>query len=173
MPRLADSIFERLAKETTHVYYIPGGSAMFLIDALGRSILKGVSAIHEQGAGTMAIGHAMASGFGVCLTTSGPGATNAVTACLAAWTDSIPVLFISGQARSETLTTDKLRTHGLQPGNIIATVYNMTKLAYEPRTSTYDAMMALEKMIELCKEGRKGPCWLSIPQDLSAVECDL
>lgn len=170
MNRLADAIFERLKQETDTCYYIPGGSAMFLVDALGKSGMKAVSAIHEQGAGTMAIGHAMASGFSVCLTTSGPGATNAITACLAAWTDSIPVLFISGQARSETLTQDKLRTHGLQPGNIIATVRNMTKLAYEPMTSTFDALMCLDQMIHLCKDGRKGPCWLSIPQDLSAVE---
>jgi acetolactate synthase-1/2/3 large subunit len=171
--RLADVIFSRLKDETSCVYMVPGGSAMFLVDALGRSGIPFVSAIHEQGAGTMALGHAMASGFGVCLTTSGPGATNAITACLAAWTDSIPVLFISGQARSETLTKDKLRTHGLQPGDIISAVHGMTKMAYEPQTSAYDCLLALDKMIALCKDGRKGPCWLSIPQDISAMEVEL
>src|SRR5512147_1792056 len=98
--RLADAIFERLKAKTDTVFFVPGGGAMFLVDALGRSGLKHVSAIHEQGAGFMALGYAMATGrLGVCLTTSGPGVTNAMTACLAAWMESVPVLFISGQAR--------------------------------------------------------------------------
>jgi acetolactate synthase-1/2/3 large subunit len=145
---------------------------MFLVDALGRSGLCHVSALHEQGAGAMALGYAMASGqLGVCLTISGPGATNAITPCLAAWSDSIPVLFISGQARTETLGGgDKLRTHGLQPGDIIAMVKPITKLAYQPMTSGHDCLMALDAMIEACLSGRRGPAWLSIPQDIQAME---
>ena len=57
--RVADAIFERLAKETSAVYYVPGGGSMYLVDALGRSNTKAISAIHEQGAGLMALGHAM------------------------------------------------------------------------------------------------------------------
>lgn len=169
--RVADSIFERLARETSCVYYVPGGGAMFLVDALGRSRLRPISALHEQGAGFMAIGHAMATGgLGVCLSTSGPGATNMLTACLAAWTDSIPVLFISGQARTEALGGgDKLRTHGLQPCDIVPMVDPVTKLAYQPVTAAH-CMKELELCIDACLNGRRGPCWLSIPQDVQAME---
>jgi len=169
--RVADAIFKRLEKETDVVFFIAGGSCMFLVDALGRSNLRRVSAIHEQGAGAMALGYAMASGrLGVCLTISGPGATNAITPCLAAWTDSAPVLFISGQARTETLGGgDGLRTHGLQPGDIISMVKPITKVAYQPMSSGQDCMMALEHMISECLSGRRGPCWLSVPQDIQAA----
>ena len=169
--RVADKIFERLSTETTHCYFVPGGGAMFLIDALGRSKLTPVSALHEQGAGFAAIGHAMSTGgLGVCLATSGPGAMNLTTACLAAWTDSIPVLFITGQARSEALAGNpKLRTKGLQPADIIPMVKPMTKMAYQPMTSGHDAVMALDRMITECLSGRKGPCWLSVPQDIQAM----
>ena len=170
MVRVADAIFTRLSKETDCCFHIPGGGSMFLTDALGHSTLRAVSAIHEAGAGAMAIGYAMASGrLGVCLTTSGPGATNAVTACLAAWTDSVPVLFISGQARVPTLVGDSgLRTRGVQEADIVRIVKPITKVAYQPG-GNFDCMMALEDMIRTCLSGRKGPCWLSIPQDIQGA----
>ena len=169
--RVADAIFKRLAKETSAVYYVPGGGSMYLVDALGRSNIKAISAVHEQGAGLMALGHAMTRGLGVCLTTSGPGASNAMTACLAAWTDSIPVLFISGQARTEQLEANKgTRTKGLQHFDVISSVKHITKMAYEPVTSAHDCLIALDKMIQECKDGRKGPCWLSVPQDIQGME---
>lgn len=169
--RLADKIFERLKSETDVVFFVPGGSSMFLVGALGTSGINHVSAIHEQGAGAMAIGYAMASGkLGVVLTISGAGATNALTPCLAAWSDSVPVLFISGQARTEFLKDKKTRTRGAQPADIIPMVKPITKLAYQPETSAIDCLMALDKMIEACMTGRKAPCWLSVPLDLQAVE---
>lgn len=170
MVRLADAIFQRLKSETDVVFFIPGGSSMFLVDALGHSGIRHVSAIHEQSAGIMALGYAMASGkLGICLTISGPGATNTITPCLAAWNDSVPVLFISGQARTEYLHTTT-RTKGPQPGDIISMVKQITKLAYQPETSGIDCLMALDKMIELCMTGRRGPSWLSVPLDLQSCE---
>lgn len=172
--RVADIIFQRIAQHTDTVYFLPGGGAMFLVDALGRSGLRAVSTIHEQGAGFAAIGHAMIGGLGVCLTTSGPGATNAMTACLAAWTDSNPVLFISGQARTEAMrSAGNVRSKGLQYVDTVHMVKPITKLAYEPQSSGIDCIMALDKMIEECMDGRKGPCWLSVPQDIQAMEVDL
>jgi acetolactate synthase-1/2/3 large subunit len=141
---------------------------MFLVDALGRSGLRVVSVIHEQGAGFAAIGHAMVNGFGVCLVTSGPGVTNALTACLAAWTDSVPVLFISGQARTDAMKGNT-RAKGLQYVDAVRVTKPITKQSYEPGGGM-DAIMALEDMIEKCKTGRRGPCWLSVPQDIQAVE---
>lgn len=170
--RVADVIFQRLNFETDTVFFVAGGGSMFLVDALGRSGLRHVAAIHEQGAGAMALGYAMQSGgLGVCLTTSGPGATNAITPCLAAWMDSVPVLFISGQARTETLIGKSgLRSRGLQEVDIVPMVKSITKRAYQPETSGHDCLMALEDMIATCLSGRRGPCWLSVPQDIQAVE---
>jgi len=171
--RVADAIFERIKQETDTVYFVPGGGAMYLVDALGRSGLRAVSAIHEQGAGYMAIGHAMATGrLGVCLVTSGPGATNAVSACLAAWTDSVPVLFISGQAHSKSLVGDSgLRTRGVQEAPTIEIVKPITKYAFEPMDKSGDSTIAMvDKLIQICKSGRPGPCWLSVPLDVQGAE---
>lgn len=167
--RVADAIFERLKQETDTVYFVPGGGAMFLVDALGRSGLRHVSMIHEQGAGIAAVGHAMVGGLGVCLVTSGPGATNAITACLSAWTDSVPVLFISGQARTEQINASTARAKGLQYADIVKMVKPITKQAYEPQSGV-DCLMALDEMIVECTTGRRGPCWLSVPQDVQGAE---
>lgn len=168
MNRVADAIFQRLKTETDVVFFVPGGLSMFLVDALGRSGIKHVSALHEQGAGAMGLGYAMATGkLGVVLTIGGPGATNAIMPCLAAWTDSIPVLFISGQCRTELLTGGDLRTHGAQPGPIIEMVRPITKSSFEPKSAAA-CMEFLEYQIEMCLSGRKGPCWLSVPQDVQA-----
>jgi len=70
--RLADAIMARLAKEVDTVFYLPGGGSGALVDALGYPGCA-VCCLHEQGAGFAAVGYAMIHGFGVCLTTSGPG----------------------------------------------------------------------------------------------------
>ena len=72
--RIASKIFRRLESETRHVFFVPGGGAMYLVDALGKSKLTSIPTIHEQGAGFAAIGHSMFTNrLGVCLITSGPG----------------------------------------------------------------------------------------------------
>jgi acetolactate synthase-1/2/3 large subunit len=169
--RVADKIFQRLESETGHVFFVPGGGAMYLVDALGKSKLKAISAIHEQGAGSAALGYAMYTNkLGVCLITSGPGSTNALTACAAAWMDSVPVLFISGQAKSETLVGGTgLRTRGVQEIDIINIVKPMTKFCYQPISSGYDCLIALDKMIFECMNGRRGPCWLAVPLDVQGI----
>jgi acetolactate synthase-1/2/3 large subunit len=169
--RIADAIFERLKAETSCVFMVPGGGAMYLVDALGRSGLRYVSTIHEQGAGYAALGYAMATDrLGVCLVTSGPGSTNILTACAAAWMDSLPVLFLSGQAKVETLVGDTgLRTRGVQEVDIIPMVKPVTKTAMQVNKNE-DTISFLEYMIGMCKAGRRGPCWLSIPMDLQGME---
>jgi acetolactate synthase-1/2/3 large subunit len=170
--RIADWIFERLAKEASCAYFVPGGGAMYLVDALGLSQLKHVSCIHEQAAGFAALAHGMLGEIGVCLTTAGPGATNAITACAAAWMDSVPVIFISGQAKGSTLVGESgLRTRGVQEIDIVSMVTAITKYASqpgEPNACRWD----LERMIHLCRHGRPGPCWLSVPQDLQGATCE-
>ncbi len=169
--RLADSIFARLKQETDTVYFVSGGGAMYLVDALGRSGMNAVATIHEQGAGYMAIGHAMLTNkLAVCLVTSGPGSTNILSAVAAAWMDSIPVLFISGQAKTETLIGNTgLRTRGVQEIDIIRVVKPITINAYQP-TNTEDCIEALEAMIHDSVFGRPGPCWLAVPLDVQGLE---
>lgn len=169
--RVADAIFQRLKTETDCVFMVPGGGAMFLVDALGKSGIPYVSAIFEQGAGMMAVGYAMMTGkLGVCLVTSGPGVTNALTACYAAWVESVPVLFISGQARTPTLVGDSgLRTRGIQEIDTVSVVNSITKNSAEPRTAN-DCTFILPLLINECIDGRRGPCWLSVPQDIQGME---
>lgn len=169
--RVADAIFQRLKTETDCVFMVPGGGAMFLVDALGKSGIPYVSAIFEQGAGMMAVGYAMMTGkLGVCLVTSGPGVTNALTACYAAWVESVPVLFISGQARTPTLIGDSgLRTRGIQEIDTVSVVEPITKYAKEPHDAI-NATAMLKIAIAECMRDRRGPCWLSVPQDIQGME---
>jgi acetolactate synthase-1/2/3 large subunit len=169
--RVADKIFQIISKYANTVFFLPGGGSMVLNDALGQSGLNRVSCLHEQGAGFAAIGYAMEhDGLGVCLTTSGPGATNAVTACAAAWTDSVPVLFISGQTKTSTLLNGTgLRSRGNQEVDIISMVRGITKVSKQVLTAEA-AIEALEFMIKECLDGRRGPAWLDCPLDVTALE---
>ncbi len=143
---------------------------MFLADAVGHSGIRYVATIHEQGAGYAALSHGMLGEIGVCVVTAGPGATNAITPCAAAWMDSIPMLFISGQPKSTTLIGDSgLRTRGVQEIDIVSMTTPITKFAYQPGPE--DCLDVLEKMIFLCKDGRAGPCWLSVPLDVQGAPC--
>lgn len=167
--KVADAIFERLKQEVDTVFYLPGGGCAPLVDALGQSGLKAVCCLHEQGAGYAAVGYAQHKGFGVCLVTSGPGATNAITPCLAAWDDSVPVLFISGQVMVKWLAPKGMRSRGTQEAPTIEIVKPITKNAFMP----YDgraALAGLDGMIEIAKAGRPGPVWLDVPMDVQNEE---
>lgn len=162
----ADAVWDIVGKYCDTVFFVPGGQAAFLVDALGRSGLRRVSCLHEQGAGYAALGYAMATGkLGVCLTTSGPGATNAITPCAAAWMDSVPVLFISGQANLH--PDERLRVRGVQSVDIIPVVKPITKGAFrlQPGLSALTADLAL-----MCMSHRPGPCWLDVPLAVQAEE---
>lgn len=171
--RTSDAIFDYLKRAGVEcVFLVPGGGAMHLVDSLGRSGIPYVACLHEQGAGYAALGYAQVTGkVGVCLVTSGPGATNAVTPCAAAWVDSVPVLFISGQANSKTLAQGQ-RSRGQQEIGIIEMVDPICKYCGEPFEGEM-VMVALDDMFETCLDGRPGPCWLSVPLDVQAEEVDV
>ena len=173
--RIADRVWERLSKEVDTVFYLPGGGASHLVDALGQSGLKAVCCLHEQGAGYAAVGYAQIHGFGVCLTTSGPGATNAMTPCLAAWTDSVAVLFISGQVMQNQLVVpglrSRLRSLGPQEAPTIAMVKPITKLAALVR-GVKSTEYWMGQALMASKLGRKGPAWLDFPNDVQAMEIE-
>ncbi len=153
------------------VFTLTGGGAMFLNDAFGNS--KDLNAIychHEQAAAMAAVGYAKLKHIGVCITTSGCGATNALTGLLDAWQDNVPVLFISGQVKlKETsyFSSAKLRTFGVQEFNILPVVRSFTKSAYFiENLETYFEVIKNIKSDLL--EGRPGPVWLDIPMDIQS-----
>ncbi|WP_220813423.1 thiamine pyrophosphate-binding protein [Pseudomonas paralcaligenes] len=173
--RVADYIFEFIANQGIgHVFFLPGGGAMHLNNALYRQPrLTAVSMLHEQGAAIAAEGYARTSGrFGVCLVTSGPGATNAITGLAGAWFESTPALFISGQVKRADLKGDSgLRQLGTQELDIVSVVGPLTKYAVcllDPQRVRYE----LEKALHLMLGGRKGPVWLDVPLDVQATEID-
>src|SRR5690606_23620104 len=122
--RVCDYIFEFIANQGVgHVFFLPGGGAMHLNNALLRQPrLTAVSMLHEQGAAIAAEGYARTSGgFGVCLVTSGPGATNAITGLAGAWFESTPTLCVSGQVKRADLKGDSgLRQLGTQELDIVS-----------------------------------------------------
>lgn len=163
--RVADAIMHRLGREVDTIFYLPGGGSGAMVDALGRTVLHAVCCLHEQGAGFAAVGYAMTNGLGVCLTTTGPGATNAITPCLAAWMDSVPVIFISGQVMRKWLAMPGMRFRGVQEAPIIDIVKPITKDRCQPITGKF-ALRRLDELIDIAKSGRAGPVWLDVPMDV-------
>ncbi len=174
--RVADYIFRTLADHgARHVFLVTGGGAMHLNDALGREPrLTYVCNHHEQASAIAAEGYARVAGsFGVACVTSGPGGINALNGVFGAYTDSIPVVVISGQMKRETL----LRTHGIsghlrqlgdQEVDIVRMAESVTKYAMcitEPESIRYH----LERALFLAVNGRPGPVWLDVPVDVQAA----
>lgn len=171
MTKLSDGMAAFLADQgIDHVFAVCGGGAMHLVDSFGgREDLRYIATHHEQAAAMAAEGYARISGKpGLCLVTSGPGGTNAITGVYGAWVDSIPTIFISGQVTQDTLIKDTgLRQFGIQEGNIVELVKPITKYAVtvtDPLTIRHH----LEKAYHLATSGRPGPVWLDIPLDVQS-----
>ena len=174
--RVADYIFKTLAdKGVRHVFFVSGGGAMHLNDALGREPrIKYVCNLHEQACAMAAEGYARISGRpGVINVTTGPGGTNALTGVMGAWLDSVPMLIISGQIKRATMITacpdHKLRQLGDQEYNIVDAVKPMTKFA-KTVMSVEEFPETLEYAWQLCQSGRPGPVWIDVPLDIQAAE---
>src|SRR5271154_5924736 len=107
--RGADYIAEFIARQGIRsVFLVPGGGNMYLVDAVGQAAgLEVIPNHHEQASAMAAEGYArITEGLGVALVTSGPGATNAITGVGEAWTESAPILIISGQVKRSDLKLD-------------------------------------------------------------------
>ncbi len=153
------------------VFTLTGGGAMFLNDAFGNH--KNISSIychHEQAASMAAVGYAKLNNIGVCITTTGCGATNALTGLLDAWQDNVPVLFISGQVKSKEtsyLSSASLRAFGVQEFNIVPVVKSFTKSVYF--VESFEKYCHVIKRLKFdLLEGRPGPVWLDIPMDIQS-----
>lgn len=173
--RAADYLMQRLAEAgATDVFLLPGGGAMFLNDALVcEKRLNPVPCHHEQACGIAAEAHGrVRETFGVCMVTTGPGATNVVTPVAGAWIESIPLLVISGQVkRPDLLAGRPLRQGGVQEVDIVPMVRSITKYAVtidDPQQIRYHLERALYEM----QDGRAGPVWLDVPLDVQAATVD-
>jgi len=150
-----------------HIFLISGGGNIHLVDSLGNSKkIKYVCNHHEQASSTATEAYARVKGFGVCLVTTGPGGTNAITGVLGAYQDSIPMLVISGQVKRETIGAGRIaRQFGDQEVNIVDIVKPLTKYAVtilDPLEIKYQ----LKKAVCIAKSGRPGPVWIDIPLDV-------
>jgi acetolactate synthase-1/2/3 large subunit len=175
--KLSDYIFSQLKQwGARHVFLITGGGAMHLNDSIGTSGLNFICTHHEQAAAMAAEGYARIEGKpGILNVTTGPGSINALNGVFGAWTDSIPMLILSGQVKRETCMatyglTD-LRQLGDQEVDIIRMVKAITKysvLVTDPESIAYH----LERAWYLAQNGRPGPCWLDIPVDVQSAQIE-
>ncbi len=174
--RVADYVIQRLVEnKVRHVFMIVGGVSMYLNDAVIREKKIRYICNHHEQASTMAAEcyARITGGVGVALVVSAAGSTNTLTGVLGAWWDSIPVLVISGNARSTLLTYKRpdLRQLGVQDTRIVDIVKPITKYAatvYDPNLIRHH----IDKAIYLATTGRKGPVWLDIPLDIQSAEID-
>lgn len=170
--RVADYIIQFLKqKHVNHVFMLSGGGAMYLVDALGRNDMEYVCCHHEQAAGIAAQAYAIyQNALGICLVTTGPGGTNALTAAGAAYVDSTPVLFLSGQVKTgDFASLRKVRQFGAQENDIISMAKPVTKYAVTVLKAE-EIRYHLEKAVYLALHGRRGPVWLDIPLDIQNEE---
>ena len=157
----AQLLCEALEREGTDVIFgYPGGAIMPFYHALPDYPLRHVLCRHEQGAGHAAEGYARASGrAGVCVATSGPGATNLVTPLANAWLDSTPLVAITGQVASAVLGTD-----AFQETDIIGITEPITKHAFQVRHAG-EITAAVRAAFHLACTGRRGPVLIDVTKD--------
>lgn len=176
--KVSDYVSDFFARNgITTVFTVVGGGAMHLNDSIGHhQNIRCIYNHHEQASAMAAeayfrVNNKMA---GLCVT-SGPGAINALNGVAGAFQDSIPMLVISGQAKTSLLTRTSgldLRTLGNQEFDIISAVGKMTKYAItvmQPEKIQY----YLERAFFIAKNGRPGPCWLEIPIDIQGAYVEL
>ncbi len=143
----------------------PGGAIMPFYDALHGSPLKHVLVRHEQGAAFAANGYARASGrVGVCVATSGPGASNLVTGIADAMLDSVPMVCITGQVGTPLMGTD-----AFQELDVFGMTMPIVKHNFLPR-SVNDLPNVVREAFRLAREGRPGPVLIDLPKDVQNAD---
>lgn len=174
--KASDYIAEELHRQGVPVIFeMIGGMITHLIDSIHlKDQIQIVSVHHEQTAGFAAEAVGRMNGVpGVALATSGPGATNLVTAIGSCYFDSIPTVFITGQVNTTELSTDlPIRQQGFQETDIVSIVKPITKGAWQ--VSAVDELPEmLMKAFALAKEGRPGPVLLDIPMDIQRMDVEV
>lgn len=157
------------------LFLLSGGGMMHLLDAAKRhENLNLVFNLHEQASSICAESYAQFThNLGACMVTTGPGATNAFTGCAGAWVDSTPVMFISGQCKTEQMgQLTGLRIYGSQEIAIVPCVKPITKYAVTVLKKE-EIRYHMEKSLYLATHGRKGPVWIDVPLDVQGANIEV
>ncbi len=164
--RAVDALMECLKAEGVEVVFgLPGGANLPTYDAFYDTGIRHILVRHEAGGGHAAEGYAKATGrVGVSLGTSGPGATNLVTPICDAMMDSVPVVFLTGQVRTELLGTD-----GFQEADTIGITMPIVKHSVMIQ-HPLELPRAIHEAFHIARSGRPGPVVVDIPQDLSRAD---
>ena len=180
MMKVSEYVITRLADwGVRDIFLVTGGGAMHLNDSIGREHrIRYVCVHHEQAAAMAAEAYARITGTpGVLNVTTGPGGINALNGVFGGYTDSIPMIILSGQVKRETCMASygsslaDLRQLGDQEVDIVAMVKKITKYHVfldDPQTVAYH----LERAWHLAQTGRPGPVWLDIPIDVQSMKID-
>lgn len=173
--RVADFIFKFLSDRGTEtIYMISGGQAMFLVDAVYQNKkLKVICTHHEQAAGMSADAYGRLTGkLGVALVTAGPGAVNITNGVVGGWTDSAPMIVISGQSGLSYVQYQQknpIRQFGIQGINIKPLVEKATKY-FVTVDDPAKILYYMGKAYYLAMNGRPGPVWIDVPLDVQKME---
>jgi acetolactate synthase-1/2/3 large subunit len=164
----ANILIESLKREGVDVLFgYPGGAIMPVYDALLDSGIKHVLVRHEQAAALAADGYARVSGkVGVCLATSGPGATNLVTGIANAFLDSVPMVAITGQVPTHFMGTD-----AFQEVDIFGITMPVVKHSYIIR-NIEDIPRVIQEAFYIARSGRPGPVLVDLPKDIATLKWD-
>jgi acetolactate synthase-1/2/3 large subunit len=159
------------AQGITHAFGVNGGANLHLIHGIyEHTSIQFIPGTHECNSGFSADAFARISGLGIALVTSGPGATNLVTAIATSYYDSVPVLYITGQAASFRLGHRfGVRQYGFQETPIVDMVKGITKYAAQPLVATA-VLPCLETALMHMQMGRKGPALVDICDDVQRME---
>jgi acetolactate synthase I/II/III large subunit len=145
----------------------PGGAIMPVYDALIESSIRHILTRHEQGAAFGALGYSRASGkVGVCMATSGPGATNLVTGIADAFLDSVPLIVITGQVPTALMGTD-----AFQEVDVFGLTMPIVKHSFLVRRAA-DVSPTVHEAFRIAASGRPGPVWIDLPKDVAAGSCE-
>lgn len=170
--KLSDYLAGILAKEVKHVFAGNGGVVIHILDSIDRqSGIKVIPCENEQGASIAAEAYSrVTNNLGIAIATSGPGMINLMQGLACAYYDSIPTFYISGATTTHHLKKDtKVRQLGFQEMDVVDIVRSLTKYAVlinDPKRIRYE----LEKLIYMAKEGRPGPVFLDLPDDIQRSE---
>lgn len=177
MERVADYVIRKVNEAGAEcVFLLTGRGILYLTDAVAKNEnIRHISTYHEQGASYASMAYSsVKNSVAACLVSTGCAATNAVTACLCAYQDNLPVVFISGNNpldENKRHTGVDIRTYGSQEADIISVVQSITKYAVMLERKE-EVALKVEKALYLAQEGRKGPVWIDVPLDVQNMRID-
>ncbi|MDP4144268.1 MAG: biosynthetic-type acetolactate synthase large subunit [Bacillota bacterium] len=166
--KAAEAIVECLKQENVKIVFgYPGAAVIAIYEALRKSDIKHILTRHEQAAGHSASGYARATGTtGVCIATSGPGATNIITSIATAYMDSTPLVIITGQVRTNLIGRD-----AFQEADIVGATESFTKHSYLVKNAK-EIPRIIKEAFYIASTGRPGPVLIDIPADLQEIDID-